>query len=329
MGSGMQRRPGKDRGHLMAGGPAAAYVRGGAMRRLGLIVAIVVATVDILYIWYVGFVQGGTSDLPWRVPFVAAYLGALAICAIRPLEAIDVKSTIGPAKIQKRGGSTTPSGFEGANTTSALEIHLDAAHRRGSQRRSGWLVLRGASYGRAGRYLNRRHDGLAGLIEHMVAIIVDQDVNWASIWCQHRIAISIDEILAQRDALLHRLALRVMEDGRSPGPSSAGVVAARRHRKVWLRRTRNPSFSSGWRLGRRRSLWNVSRLLRHRDNALPQRIGAETRLSQAGGESALAPFVDQRQEDVLAGGLFIPELEGSEGGTLEYQLGGRGMVTHP
>jgi len=52
------------------------------MRRLGLIVAGVVATVDVLYVWYIGFVQGGTSDQPWRVPFVASYLGALAICAV-------------------------------------------------------------------------------------------------------------------------------------------------------------------------------------------------------------------------------------------------------
>src|ERR1700674_112760 len=52
------------------------------MRRLGLIVAIVVAIVDALYLWYIGFVQGGTSDQPWRVPFVASYLGALAICAV-------------------------------------------------------------------------------------------------------------------------------------------------------------------------------------------------------------------------------------------------------
>jgi hypothetical protein len=51
------------------------------MRRLGLIVSVVIATVDGLYLWYVGFVQGATSDLPWRVPFVAAYLGVVAICA--------------------------------------------------------------------------------------------------------------------------------------------------------------------------------------------------------------------------------------------------------
>jgi hypothetical protein len=52
------------------------------MRRLGLVVAIVVAAVDVLYLWYVGFVQSGTSDQPLRVPFVAAYLGAVAICAL-------------------------------------------------------------------------------------------------------------------------------------------------------------------------------------------------------------------------------------------------------
>jgi len=52
------------------------------MRRLGLIVAGVVATVDVLYVWYIGFVQSGTSDQPWRVPFVASYLGALAFCAV-------------------------------------------------------------------------------------------------------------------------------------------------------------------------------------------------------------------------------------------------------
>jgi hypothetical protein len=52
------------------------------MRRVGLIVAIVVAVVDVLYIWFVGFVQGATSDMPWVVPFVASYLGLLAVCAL-------------------------------------------------------------------------------------------------------------------------------------------------------------------------------------------------------------------------------------------------------
>jgi hypothetical protein len=52
------------------------------MRPLGLIVAIVVATVDVLYVWYIGFVQVGTSDQPWRVPFVAAYLGVVALSAL-------------------------------------------------------------------------------------------------------------------------------------------------------------------------------------------------------------------------------------------------------
>jgi|SRR5438034_11781782 len=52
------------------------------MRRLGLIVAVLVMTVDVLYIWYVRFVQGATSDLPWRAPFVASYLGVVAICAL-------------------------------------------------------------------------------------------------------------------------------------------------------------------------------------------------------------------------------------------------------
>jgi hypothetical protein len=52
------------------------------MRRLGLVVAIVVVAVDVLYLWYVGFVQSGTSDQPLRVPFVAAYPGVVAICAL-------------------------------------------------------------------------------------------------------------------------------------------------------------------------------------------------------------------------------------------------------
>jgi hypothetical protein len=52
------------------------------MRRVGLIVAIVVAVVDVLFIWFVGFVQGATSDMPWVVPFVASYLGLLAVCAL-------------------------------------------------------------------------------------------------------------------------------------------------------------------------------------------------------------------------------------------------------
>jgi hypothetical protein len=52
------------------------------MRRLGLVVAIVVAIVDILYVWYIRFGQGGVaSDLPLRVPFVGAYLALMAICA--------------------------------------------------------------------------------------------------------------------------------------------------------------------------------------------------------------------------------------------------------
>jgi hypothetical protein len=52
------------------------------MRRLGLVVAIVVAAVDVLYLWYVRFVQSGRSDQPLTVPFVAAYLGVVAICAL-------------------------------------------------------------------------------------------------------------------------------------------------------------------------------------------------------------------------------------------------------
>jgi hypothetical protein len=57
------------------------YDRGG-VRRLGLVIAIVVAVVDILYLWYIRFKQGGPpSDLPLRVPFIAAYLALLGICA--------------------------------------------------------------------------------------------------------------------------------------------------------------------------------------------------------------------------------------------------------
>jgi len=52
------------------------------MRRLGLIVAILVVTVDALYVWYVVFRQQGASDLPLRVPFVASYLALLAACAL-------------------------------------------------------------------------------------------------------------------------------------------------------------------------------------------------------------------------------------------------------
>jgi hypothetical protein len=55
---------------------------GRIMRRLGLVVAIVVAVVDILYLWYIRFKQGGPpSDLPLRVPFIAAYLALMGICA--------------------------------------------------------------------------------------------------------------------------------------------------------------------------------------------------------------------------------------------------------
>jgi hypothetical protein len=52
------------------------------MRLLGVIVALLVVTVDLLYVWYIEFVQSALSDQPWRVPFVASYLGALAICAL-------------------------------------------------------------------------------------------------------------------------------------------------------------------------------------------------------------------------------------------------------
>ena len=52
------------------------------MRRVGVAVAIVAGTVDVLYISYVGFVQRETSDMPWVVPFVASYLGLLAVCAL-------------------------------------------------------------------------------------------------------------------------------------------------------------------------------------------------------------------------------------------------------
>lgn len=44
--------------------------------------AIVVAVVDVLYVWFVEFVQGATSDMPWVAPFVASYLGLLAVCAL-------------------------------------------------------------------------------------------------------------------------------------------------------------------------------------------------------------------------------------------------------
>jgi hypothetical protein len=55
---------------------------GRSLRRVGVIVAIVVATVDVLYIGYAVFVQRATSDMPWVVPFVATYLGLLAVCAL-------------------------------------------------------------------------------------------------------------------------------------------------------------------------------------------------------------------------------------------------------
>ncbi len=75
----------------MAGGVLAAYDGLGRMRRLGWVVAIGVAIVDILYVWYIRFGQGGAaSDLPLRVPFVAAYLALMAICA--------ALSTMGPGR---------------------------------------------------------------------------------------------------------------------------------------------------------------------------------------------------------------------------------------
>jgi hypothetical protein len=47
-----------------------------------VVVAILVIVVDVLYVRYIVFVQGATSDQPWRVPFVASYLAAIAICAL-------------------------------------------------------------------------------------------------------------------------------------------------------------------------------------------------------------------------------------------------------
>lgn len=47
-----------------------------------MVVAILVVVVDVLYVRYIVFVQGATSDQPWRVPFVASYLAAIAICAL-------------------------------------------------------------------------------------------------------------------------------------------------------------------------------------------------------------------------------------------------------
>ena len=70
------------------------------MRRVGLIVAIVVAVVDVLYISYVGFVQHGTSDTPWVVPFVASYLGLLAVCAL-----LSATGVAGPGRIALLGAS--------------------------------------------------------------------------------------------------------------------------------------------------------------------------------------------------------------------------------
>ena len=52
------------------------------IRRLGVVVAILVVVVDVLYVRYIVFVQDATSDQPWRVPFVASYLAAIAICAL-------------------------------------------------------------------------------------------------------------------------------------------------------------------------------------------------------------------------------------------------------
>jgi hypothetical protein len=70
------------------------------MRRLALIVAIVVAAVDIFYVWYVRFVQVGVSDQPWRVPFVASYLGLVAICA-----ALSAAASAGPWRVALLGAS--------------------------------------------------------------------------------------------------------------------------------------------------------------------------------------------------------------------------------
>jgi RNA polymerase sigma factor (sigma-70 family) len=60
-------------------------IGGGAIRRRGLVVAIMVPAGDILYIWYIGFVQGGTSAL--EVPFVASHplLSSCLHCSIRAI----------------------------------------------------------------------------------------------------------------------------------------------------------------------------------------------------------------------------------------------------
>jgi hypothetical protein len=72
----------------------------GSLRRAGLIVALVVATVDALYVWYVRFVQTGTSDTPEVVPFVASYLGLVAVCAL-----LSATGLAGSWRIALLGGS--------------------------------------------------------------------------------------------------------------------------------------------------------------------------------------------------------------------------------
>jgi hypothetical protein len=51
------------------------------MRPLSLIAAILVVATDILYISIIRAQQGGPSDMPWIVPFVAGYLLVMAVCA--------------------------------------------------------------------------------------------------------------------------------------------------------------------------------------------------------------------------------------------------------
>jgi len=109
--------------------------------RAGLIVAILVAAVDVLYVWFVGFGQGATSDMPWVVPFVASYLGLLALCAL--LSATGSPSSWRIALLGASAGGLVALGFlalfsiglllfvMGLVSTAALVMAIRSATNRG------------------------------------------------------------------------------------------------------------------------------------------------------------------------------------------------------
>lgn len=83
---------------------------------------------------------------------------------------------------------------------------------------------------RARRDVHDYVDVVALLVEHVSAFIVDQRVDRLSVGREHRVAVAINSVLAQRNALRERLAVGGAEDAGAPRPSLARIVAERRRR---------------------------------------------------------------------------------------------------